>query len=143
MLERAYRFKSGLAHAVANIKLQSILMDVGLAHATRKDKAMKYDEALQLWGASKLVTYSRSALEEVSLPSVSVKFDFNEGYACCGGRDPNCYCSFYESPSSDVLVEGRTLSGEVLTYRMDAEDFDFALVLAEIVAFGRGEGITE
>lgn len=89
---------------------------------------MRYEDALNKWGASKLGTDAKPE-------AVIVQFEFSEGYACCGGTDPSCYCSFYESPSAGVRITdastGRWTS-------IDASDFDFVTVLAEIVAAGDG-----
>lgn len=35
---------------------------------------------------------------------VHITESFSEGYACCGGRDPDCYCSFVEPASHEVIV---------------------------------------
>lgn len=107
-----------------------------------KGRIMKYETALQLWGAEKLSAYNPTLRDEISLPSVSVNFNFNEGYACCGGSDPDCYCSFAESPSAEAQVTGVTTKGHTLYYRMDVEDFDFATVLGELCSLAKGEGIT-
>jgi len=93
---------------------------------------MQYEEALREWGARKLEAYSRKGVE-VTRSSVDVAMNFNEGYACCGGSDPDCYCSFAESPSADVIITGYSSKGTRLTYSICASDFDFASILGEIV----------
>lgn len=103
---------------------------------------MKYETALQLWGAEKLATYNSTEKRDIVLSSVSVKFTFDEGYSCCGGSDPNCYCSFAESPSAEVRITGTNTSNHYLCYTMDVEDFDFATVLGELCSLASGEGIT-
>ena len=57
---------------------------------------MNYEEALKRWGAGKAGT------EEWE--DIDVEFDMDPGYACCGGSDPDCYCSFAESPRMNVNV---------------------------------------
>jgi len=104
-----------------------------------------YDRALQLWGVSKL---QESYPKVTFIPStVTVEMDFNEGYACCNGTDPLCYCSFAESPRSDVRVTGQAEkrtprlsdtsyipSNRVYIWTESAEDFDFATMVRELFA---------
>lgn len=93
---------------------------------------MSYEDALQKWGGDKLREWNPEFKAD---NTVMVVFNFNDGFACCGGRDPDCYCSYAESPSAEVVIEGRGST----TYRIDIEDFDFATILKEIVAAGGGE----
>ena len=96
---------------------------------------MKYEEALKVWGAMKLNNYNGGRYGNIDPETVKVSFNFNEGYACCGGSDPDCYCSFAESPRAEVVIRSAE-SGQVRTIPM--EDFDFAQVLKEIVEVGGG-----
>lgn len=101
---------------------------------------MKYDEAIKLWGKQKIEGVYMGKLN-IDPETVSVEFDFNEGYACCGGRDPDCYCSFAESPSANVKISGKKTGvkfGQTYSYTIDQWSFDFAEILAEIVAIGGG-----
>ena len=106
---------------------------------------MRYDEAVKIWGATRLDSNHRNGwgatCKEPSIDpaTVTVRFDFDEGYACCGGSNPNCYCSFAESPSAEVAIEGHcgTCDRQV-AYRIDVTDFDFVVVLSEIVDAGNG-----
>ena len=102
--------------------------------------AMKYEDALKAWGYAILVAkregesrwYGR-AYPPVDRDLVRVEMDFDEGFSCCGGTDPNCYCSYAQSPTANVVItDGR--------YRKEipADEFDFATVLGEIVAAGGG-----
>ena len=93
---------------------------------------MEYREALNRWGANKIATSYRIKTEEIALDSVAVEFMFEAGYACCGGADPNCYCSFAESPSADVVVTANDKNGRYYRWTMDVESFDFAHVLGEL-----------
>lgn len=93
---------------------------------------MKYEDALKVWGASKLRESYRS-VSDLRVEDVTVEMDFNQGYACCGGSDPDCYCSFAESPSANVAIR----SGKYVT-TISADEFDFASILGEIVAAGDG-----
>lgn len=66
---------------------------------------MEYNEALGRWGAAK-------AGEDPNLwEQFSVDLEVNPGYACCGGRDEGCYCSYAESPSVELVIRhnGRTI----------------------------------
>ncbi len=96
-----------------------------------------YNIALQMWGAKRLTdSYANSNVEvnEVDLDSVKVSFEFDEGFACCAGSDPECYCSLVESPSADVVIGGRTTGGDYLhSVCIDADSFNFVEILNEIV----------
>lgn len=99
---------------------------------------LPYNEALGLWGAFKLNEQSKEWGEEKDHDpaNVHVDFEFSAGYACCGGKDPGCYCSFAESPSSDVVIRDYSTNDSL---RIDVSDFDFAKVLYEIVMCGGGQ----
>ena len=99
---------------------------------------MSYEDALKAWGARKLYGTPRKNPVTIDLNTVSVSMNFDEGYACCGGRDPDCYCSFAESPSADVTVSGRGDDGREYTYKIEHYSFDFAEILGEIVEAGGG-----
>lgn len=96
---------------------------------------MKYDEALREWGARKL---EAAGYGDVNRQSVIVEMEFNEGYACCGGRDPDCYCSFAESPSASVMIRGSSYNMRNARVEIDHWSFDFATILKEIVEAGGG-----
>jgi hypothetical protein len=104
---------------------------------------VKYDEALKLWGKAKIEEQNGQWVTprevDIDPASVSVSMDFNAGFACCGGSDPDCYCSFAESPSAQVKIWGEdrnTMQGFYAT--IDADCFDFATVLGEIVEAADG-----
>ena len=105
---------------------------------------MKYEDALQEWGARKIETANWALTEKIDRSTVKVEMEFDEGYACCGGRDPDCYCSFAESPSANVSITGRTSasSRKVYSAEIDHYSFDFATVLREIVE-ASGGAVTE
>ncbi|QDK02675.1 hypothetical protein PP304_gp195 [Gordonia phage Phendrix] len=63
---------------------------------------MKYEDAVKKWGAQKLDCYSVK-YDEV----LDVEFEMDEGYACCGGRDPDCYCSLAEGASLKASIRYR------------------------------------
>lgn len=91
---------------------------------------MKYKEALKRWGKAKL---EEVGCVSIILDLVHVQMIFNEGYACCGGRDESCYCSMAESPSANVMIRAGYSSREI-----SAHDFDFVEILGEIVAIADG-----
>ena len=93
---------------------------------------MNYEEALKVWGANRLSDWSGV---KVNASSVTVVTEFEEGYACCGGNNPDCYCSYAESPSASVVITSSETSNRC---SIDLDDFDFAVVLGEIVAAGNG-----
>lgn len=90
---------------------------------------MKYEQALKVWGAKRLSNSHRT----VNPDTVSVTMEFNEGYACCSGRDPDCYCSYAESPSAHVVISSGKHKEEI-----DVEDFNFVEILGEIVKAADG-----
>lgn len=90
---------------------------------------MNYEKALKIWGAERLSTRHRT----VNPDTVKVEMEFNEGYACCGGTNPGCYCSYAESPSAYVTITSGKLKDSI-----NVEDFDFAEILGEIVRAGNG-----
>lgn len=98
---------------------------------------MDYKKALEMWGKAKLeAAYPNTSIDPAT---VYVNFDFQRGFACCGGRDPDCYCSMAESPTANVEIAGV----EVRRYTsrsiaINVEDFDFVKVLGEIVNAGDG-----
>lgn len=99
---------------------------------------MQYDEALRLWGAMKIAQANRLNVEDLGVASVRVNFDFDEGNNCCGGADPDCYCSFAESPSANVVASAHGWNGRIYHWSMDVESFDFASVLKELCELGDG-----
>lgn len=90
---------------------------------------MQFEKALKIWGAERLSTKTHT----VNPDTVTVETEFNQGYACCGGTDPNCYCSYAESPSAYVVITSGKLRDTI-----SVEDFDFAEILGEIVKAGNG-----
>lgn len=95
------------------------------------------DEALALWGAAKLNERAKEwGVEGVGDPSsVTVHFDWSEGYACCGGTDPSCYCSMAESPRASLEISSYETRA---TVSLEARDFDFAAILREVIQAGGG-----
>lgn len=59
---------------------------------------LPYDEQLKVWAA---IRYNL-ILQEIE--SVALETNYDEGYPCCGGRDPGCYCSLATSASLDLIV---------------------------------------
>lgn len=97
------------------------------------------ERALQLWGAKKLLDSYGMQNKIISPASVKVEMEFNEGYACCGGSNPDCYCSYAESPSANVTISGLTTLGMQVRYTISAESFDFVTVLNEMIELAEGE----
>lgn len=90
---------------------------------------MKYEKAIKIWGAERLSNVRHT----VNPDTVTVTMTFNEGYACCGGSDPDCYCSYAESPSAHVVISSGKYREEI-----NVEDFDFVEILGEIVKAAGG-----
>lgn len=112
---------------------------------------MQYEEALKTWGAKKLEQYGFGGPNHfqgsdiwtsqlirddytIDVSTVEVKMNFDEGYACCGGSNPDCYCSFATSPKAEVDITGLTDDGmHHVSYTMKVEDFNFVDVLKELL----------
>lgn len=98
---------------------------------------MNYREAVNLWGKRRIeawVRYHKPKKTVLINPStVSVDFNFNEGYVCCGGTNPDCYCSYEESPSAEVMIMGRDYNGHQFYRSISFDEFDFVTVLEEIL----------
>jgi hypothetical protein len=90
---------------------------------------MNYEQALKVWGAKRLSTSNRT----VNPDAVSVFMDFDEGYACCGGTQEGCYCSYAYGPSANVVISAGNLRQTI-----DVEDFNFIEILGEIVKAADG-----
>lgn len=113
---------------------------------------MDYQEALSRWGARKIARRRGLHLASIDLDSVRVRMDFDGGYACCGGTDPNCYCSFAQSPRAEVAITanlrtdnlhllplfGRYQGGDAVQFTIPLADFEFTTVLREILAEADG-----
>lgn len=96
---------------------------------------MNYEDALKEWGAIRLQqSYYGTKGIEIDRKSVVVEMNFNPGYDCCGGKDPDCYCSFAESPSANVIIKGFGIRPKRnFSITIDADEFNFINILSEIV----------
>jgi len=103
---------------------------------------MKYNEALQIWGASRLERDNAYFLrgKRILPQTVQVNMVFNPGFACHGGNDPDCSCSLAEEPVAEVMITGFTapLSPRKYFSTIEPSDFDFSTILGEIIAAGDG-----
>ena len=104
--------------------------------------AMKYEDALRVWGFRQLEEVRRvesywgrgTVIPLVEADLIRVEMNFDEGFACCGGTDEGCYCSYAQSPSAEVVISDGYYRREI-----PIQDFDFVKILGEIVAAGGGE----
>lgn len=99
---------------------------------------MNADEALQEWGRRKLLErYPGTEYSEVYVDQ-----EIDPGYNCCGGSDPECYCSYAESPSMKIEIVGyigekrKSVWRETHRIELDDYNYDFARLIREIVAVG-------
>ena len=92
---------------------------------------MNYEEALREWGKRKLASY-RVDLSQVDPASISVDFDLDPGYSCCGGSNPDCYCSFAEGASLEATVSYRETKARSRTKSLRCGYLDFGETLREL-----------
>ncbi len=92
---------------------------------------LTYEDAIKRWGIAKLNDYRPDIKGKFDEASVSVSFEIDRGYSCCGGSDPNCYCSFAESPSMEAYVLYKDLKGKSGT--LEVAHIDFAETLREML----------
>lgn len=57
-----------------------------------------YEDQIRVWAAKK---YELNINE---IAKVDLENNYDEGYSCCGGRDPGCYCSLATSATVDMNV---------------------------------------
>lgn len=88
---------------------------------------MKYEDAVKKWGEKQL-GYAHVEYDEV----LDVSFDMDPGYQCCGGRDPDCYCSFAESASLQADIRFRR-KGEVVSRTYTVRHIDMGETIKEVV----------
>jgi len=91
---------------------------------------MQYEDALKAWGLTRL---KQAGYKSIDPKTVIVSMDFSEGYACCGGTDPDCYCSFAESPRAEVLITADQTEYYTAQTSIPLDQFDFTQILGEIV----------
>lgn len=85
-----------------------------------------YDEQIVKWATK------RYCIEQGRVTSVKMTNEYNEGYACCGGTDPNCYCSFAESATMNLKVEVFQNSTRLEVDRIDMMYGDINKIIQEI-----------
>lgn len=88
--------------------------------------ALPYDEQIKVWAAEKY----NIPLDEIT--SVSMVSEFNEGYDCCGGRDPDCYCSLAESASMYLRVMVNRINNPAKVDLIDMRFGDINKMIQEI-----------
>lgn len=98
---------------------------------------MKYEDALKAWGYHKLKDQLISP-ETICMNDISVNMVFVKGYNCCGGRDPDCYCSMAEDPRADVEISARTTKDRYISAWIELGDFDFIGILKEVLEAANG-----
>jgi uncharacterized protein (DUF779 family) len=134
-------------HISLSRRCNEIETRTGRSYYLTKGNKMKYEDALREWGARRLEgLYGKDLIVDRS--TVTVDMEFDEGYACCGGSDPNCYCSFAESPRASVEISGKAINpktgelykkGMPYIYNINHYDWDFAKILGEIVDASGGQ----
>lgn len=101
---------------------------------------MQYQTALAIWGLKTLkalgIVTSNATL---STHVIKVSTEINQGYSCCGGSDPDCYCSLAESPSLVALISCTPMgSAKATTTQEVAIDSDFTSFLGEVLKATEG-----
>lgn len=91
---------------------------------------MEYDEALKTWGKLRL---ERVGFPEIDPDTVTVEMDFSEGWR---------YSSYtYEDARAEVSIQGYSKNRDYGYTSIAASDFDFGMVLREIIEAADG-GVT-
>lgn len=98
---------------------------------------MKYEDALKCWGYNKIKDQIHKD-ESVTMDDINVVMHFSKGFACCGGSNPDCYCSMAESPRADVEITVWTTKGRYIYSCIGLGDFDFVATLKEILEAANG-----
>lgn len=93
---------------------------------------MQYEDALKKWAADR---YRDMYQKEVDASTITVTMEFDAGWNCCGGLDPNCYCSMAEPPRAYIEVKS---NGKHL-FEISQYEFDFVEILQEILIAGGNE----
>lgn len=93
---------------------------------------LAYEEAVRIWALKNMSRYK--IRKEIVEDSVSVNFVLDEGFGCCGGTDPDCYCSFAESPSCKAEISFLTVKGK--KEKLELGYLDFADTVREIYDIG-------
>lgn len=100
---------------------------------------MNYETVLAKWGEKKIrENWYRGTVLVIDPETVQVTLVFDKGFACCGGSNPDCYCSLAESPRAEVSITARTFSGTPVYCKIEANDFDFTAMLRELVEVADG-----
>lgn len=98
---------------------------------------LPYDDAVSKWGITILQAYPniRKDLDE---SSVTVEFILNEGFSCCGGSNPECYCSYAETPSLKAVISYTLLKSSRSDRKLSIEysHLDFSDTLRELFEVG-------
>jgi hypothetical protein len=90
-----------------------------------------YDEAVRKWGVTRLSGY-RNIKGKFDETSVTVDFELDSGFNCCGGSDPDCYCSMAESPSMKAYISYKGI-GKFKPGKIEISYIDFAETLREML----------
>lgn len=88
--------------------------------------SLPFDEQLKVWAAIKY----QIILQEIE--SVTLEQSYDEGYTCCGGTDPGCYCSMATGASLNLVV---TITKKGRKPRHAHAHGDFAEVLDQQVEY--------
>lgn len=100
---------------------------------------MLYEDALKLWGESKL-REQHNLLESFRVENVRIKIEFYEGDSCCGESCPSCHPDI--PPRSDVVIAGDVLGPrgdtQVVTHIIPVTEFDIRDALRDIILTGGG-----
>lgn len=100
---------------------------------------MHYEEALKAWATQRMLACRPDLAGKIDLSTITADVEIEPGYNCCGGSDPNCYCSFATSPSLEVTVGARRLTGRGYEAVVIGSDFDFTSFLREVLEVGEGK----
>lgn len=68
-----------------------------------------------------------------------VDIENHKGYKCCGGTDPQCYCSFAEGDWQTYHLIGYKLDGSVIHKQIGDRYTSFNEILGQILVIGNAD----
>ena len=80
-----------------------------------------------------IVAYAKTKFSVTDIVRAEIYLETNQGFSCCGGRDPECYCSLAEGASSYLQLTAYDSNKKHHTMQIHES---FATILEEIIKIG-------